>query len=226
MDKYQYMLAQCFYNMRDFDQTRLEYLILLDSYPNSELRPQVYYDIANTYFIEGSGKLDKAIEYYQRVIDEYPDSDLIGECNFYIAASLEEKGELYEALNIYEELLGVYQNPRVVELRIEAVKDMLEKMGAPAPEETYGGPGVTKEKDEDKEADEGTSEEEVGDEKGTVSEESSDEGTGSPKGKKEEVDREGTATGDEAEINGEPESEDEDGGADTGEEKDLLLEID
>ena len=98
MDQYQYMLAQCFYNMRDFDQTRLEYLILLDSYPNSDLRPQVYYDIANTYFIEGSGKLDKAIEYYQKVIDEYPESDLINECNFYIAASLEEKGELYEAL--------------------------------------------------------------------------------------------------------------------------------
>ncbi len=198
MDQYQYMLAQCFYSMRDFDQTRLEYLILLDSYPDTELRPQVYYDIANTYFIEGSGKLDKAIEYYQKVIDEYPESDLLNECNFYIAASLEEKGELYEALIIYEELLGVYQNPRVIELRIEGVKDMLEKMGSPAPNEAYGGLGVKKDKDSDKEEGEST---------GDV------EGEGDN----------GTPTGDEVEIEREPESEE--GGASTGEERNLLLDV-
>ena len=90
MDQYRYMLAQCFYSMRDFDQTRLEYLILLDSYPDTELRPQAYYYIANTYFIEGSGKLDKAIEYYRKVLDEYPENRMVNECNFYIAASLEE----------------------------------------------------------------------------------------------------------------------------------------
>jgi len=139
MDQYQYMLAQCYYQLRDFDQVRLEYLILIDSYPNSKLVPEVYYNIANTYFIEGGGKLEKAIEYYQRVIDEYPQSEFVHDSRFYIAAATEEAGDLEEAKRLYEELLPTYPNPRVVELRIEGIEEIQEKMAAPAPEKAYRG---------------------------------------------------------------------------------------
>ncbi len=141
IDEFQYKLAQCFYYMRDFDQARLEYLILLDSYPRTDLRPQVYYDIASAYFVEGGGKLDKAIEYYSKLIDEYPDSKLVMEARFYSAAALEEKGELDEALKAYEELLPIYPNPRMVALRIEGVKNIIEKKASPAPAEDFMGVG-------------------------------------------------------------------------------------
>lgn len=155
MDQYQYMLAQCYYQLRDFDQVRLEYLILIDSYPNSELIPEVYYNIANTYFIEGGGKLEKAIEYYQRVIDEYPKSEFVHDSRFYIAAATEEEGDLEEAKRLYEELLLTYPNPRVVELRIEGIEEIQDKMAAPAPEKAYRGFTELPEKRDDDEGDEG-----------------------------------------------------------------------
>ena len=175
MDQYHYMLARCYYDMRDFDQTRLEYLILLDSYPKTELRPQIYYDIANTYFVEGTGKLDKAIEYYQKVIDEFPDSPLVTEAAFYIAASLEEKGNLKEALTIYYDLLDTYSNPKVVKRRIEGIEETLEKMVAPASEEAYEGLITPKEEKGEKGEDMGDEEESEGEkgpeEEGVESEE-------------------------------------------------------
>ena len=154
IDKYQYKLARCFYFKRDFDQTRLEYLILLDSYPNTELKPDIYYNIANTYFVEGSGKIDKAVEYYQRLIDEYPDSPLVLEARFCIAASYEEKGDLKEALKGYEELIGVYENENVLQMRIKGVKELMKKIDAPATEEAFKGFSVIKKKGEEKDDDE------------------------------------------------------------------------
>jgi len=156
IDKYQYKLAQCFAYKRDFDQARLEYLILLDSYPNTKLKPEIYYNIANTYFIEGSGKIDKAVEYYQRLLDEYPKSPLVLEAKFYIAASFEERGDLNEALKRYEELMGVYENENVLKMRIKGVKELMKKIDAPASEDAYRGfSSVKRKKGEDDEDENG-----------------------------------------------------------------------
>jgi tetratricopeptide (TPR) repeat protein len=143
IDQYQYKLARCYYFMRDFDQARLEYLILLDSYRRTKLKPDIYYDIANTYFVEGGGKVDKALEYYGKLIDEYPNSPLVPEAKFYSAAALEEKGELDEALKAYEELLPIYPNPSMVALRIEGIKSIIQKKAAPAPSDNSMGLGST-----------------------------------------------------------------------------------
>ncbi len=132
IDQYQYKLARCYYYMRDFDQARLEYLILLDSYRHTKLKPEIYFDIANTYFVEGGSKVDKALEYYTKLVDEYPKSPLVMEARFYSAAALEEKGELADAMKAYEELLPVYPNPKMVALRIEGIKNIIEKKASPA----------------------------------------------------------------------------------------------
>jgi tetratricopeptide (TPR) repeat protein len=145
IDQYQYKLARCYYFMRDFDQARLEYLILLDTYHRTKLKPDVYFDIANTYYVEGGGKVDKAIEYYRKLIDDYPSSPLVMEAMFYNAAALEEKGDLDEALKAYEELLPVYPNPSMVALRIEGIKGIIQKKAAPAPMDDSMGLGSTEE---------------------------------------------------------------------------------
>lgn len=143
IDQYQYKLARCYYYMRDFDQARLEYLILLDSYRRTRLKPEIYFDIANTYFVEGGGKVDKALEYYGKLIDEYPESPLVTEARFYSAAALEEKGDLDEALKAYEELLPIYPNPSMVTLRIEGIKNIIQKKVSPAPLDNSMGLGST-----------------------------------------------------------------------------------
>jgi TolA-binding protein len=143
IDEYQYKLARCYYYMRDFDQARLEYLILLDSYRHTKLKPEIYFDVANTYFVEGGSKLDKALEYYRKLIDEYPSSSLVMEARFYSAAALEEQGDLDEALKAYEALLPIYPNPNMVALRIEGIKNIIQKKAAPAPMEDFMGIGST-----------------------------------------------------------------------------------
>lgn len=139
IDQYQYKLAQCYYSMRDFDQARLEYLILLDSFRHTKLKPDIYFDIANSYFVEGGSKVDKALEYYNKLIDEYPESSLVMEARFYCAAALEEKGDLDGALKAYEELMPVYPNPSMVALRIEGIKNIIQKKASPAPMEDLTG---------------------------------------------------------------------------------------
>jgi tetratricopeptide (TPR) repeat protein len=145
IDQYQYKLARCYYYMRDFDQARLEYLILLDSYRRTKLKPDIYFDIANTYFVEGGGKVDKALEYYGKLIEEYPKSPLIMEAKFYSAAALEEKGDLDGALKAYQELLPVYPNRSMVVLRIDGIRNIIEKKAAPAPMDNSMGLGSTEE---------------------------------------------------------------------------------
>jgi TolA-binding protein len=145
MDQYQYKLARCYYFMRDFDQARLEYLILLDTYHRTKLKPEIYFDIANTYYVEGGGKVDKAVEYYTKLVDEYPDSPLVMEARFYTASALEEKGDLDEALKAYEQLLPVYPNPSMVALRIEGIRNIIQKKAAPAPLDNSMGLGATEE---------------------------------------------------------------------------------
>jgi len=65
------------------------------------------------------------------------------EALYYIAAALDEQGDLDEALMAYEELLPIYPNPCMVALRIDGIKGIIQKKAAPAPSENNMGLGST-----------------------------------------------------------------------------------
>ncbi|MBI3755069.1 MAG: tetratricopeptide repeat protein [Deltaproteobacteria bacterium] len=136
-DNFQYQIAMAYLKLTDIKQARIElqeaYLKLTDikqarielqevikSSLNSPLGPQVYYQIANTYYLEGDYKA--AIKSYERVISSYPKNPYADEARLGKAVCIEETGNLAEAVELYKELEKSYPNPDVIKIRLDAIE--------------------------------------------------------------------------------------------------------
>ncbi len=124
-DLYQYSIAMEYVKLNDLVQARIELQDLIDAYPSSGLLPEAYYQVANTFYLEG--RLKEAVKSFDKVIDRFGDLPVALEAALGKAASLEELGELTEALGILEDLKDHYPNPKVVETRIEWIKKRLKE---------------------------------------------------------------------------------------------------
>ena len=105
--------------MNDLRQARVELKELLSSSMPGRI-PQIKFDIANTYYIEGD--LKEAVSWYDAVISAAPDGRLNMEARFGKAKALEEAGRLNEALTIYRALSGKYPNQEALRTRMEWIE--------------------------------------------------------------------------------------------------------
>ena len=71
-DNFQYKIAMTYLKLTDIKQTRIEIQEIVKNSPNSPHAQEIYYQIANTYHLEGDYK--EAINAYERVISLYPDN--------------------------------------------------------------------------------------------------------------------------------------------------------
>ncbi|MBI5827690.1 MAG: tetratricopeptide repeat protein [Deltaproteobacteria bacterium] len=117
--RYVYAIAMEYVKMNDLRQARLELKGLLDSSGPGPI-PQIKFDIANTYYIEGD--LKEALSWYDAVISEAPEGRLKIEARFGKARALEEAGRLNEALAIYRALSGDYPNQEALRTRMEWIE--------------------------------------------------------------------------------------------------------
>lgn len=124
-DHLQYELADCYFRMNHFDQARIEFDSLLNSYPQSELVAEVQYRIAVTYTLEG--KLPEAAGAYRLVLERWPDSPYALEAGFGLATVLEEQEKLLEALKILEGLAGNYPKQDILEKKTAQVRERIDK---------------------------------------------------------------------------------------------------
>ncbi|MEK7841840.1 MAG: tetratricopeptide repeat protein, partial [Deltaproteobacteria bacterium] len=76
-DNFQYKIAMTYLKLTDIKQTRAELKEIVKNSPNSTLVPEIYYQIANTYYLEGDYK--EAINGYEMVISLYPASSYADE---------------------------------------------------------------------------------------------------------------------------------------------------
>jgi len=124
-ESFQLEIAKAYFNLRDFEQQRVELALLLERYPDTELRAEVYFQTASSYFVQGMP--DEALDEYRRIISEFPDTPIALEATFQTAVCLEEKERLKEAIGILEDIEGVYPNPGVIRMRIERIGKRLKK---------------------------------------------------------------------------------------------------
>ena len=122
-EQFQFEIAKAYFNLKNFDQQRVELNLLLNSYPDTKLKPEVLFQIANSYFVEGL--MDEALKTYQKVIKEFRDTPTAMEATFQMAACLEEKEDLQGALEVLNELVGIYPNYKVIKMRMERIKKRL-----------------------------------------------------------------------------------------------------
>ncbi len=122
-DRYQFAIARCYYGKGTFQQAIIEYNTFLERYPGSKLVPEAEYQIGNSYFV--MNRCDEAVKQYDRVLEEYPDTNRRSDILLSIGVCLEEKEEYGRALQIYREIKDKYRNPRLIQIKIDAV---LERM--------------------------------------------------------------------------------------------------
>ncbi len=120
---FQYRIALEYVMMNEFRQARVELVELLDVITNPNLAPLIRYEIANTYYIEGS--MDEAIKRYDEIIERYPGHSVAIDARLGKAKALDEAGRLDEALGVLTGLLGEYPNKEAIETRIRWIKKRL-----------------------------------------------------------------------------------------------------
>jgi len=121
MAEYQYLIALEYISINDFMQARIEFNEILAREVDKSLLPEIYYNIATTYYLEGS--LDDAIETFDKVITDYPRTKLTIEARLSKGIALGEAGYLDEAINELMLLAPVYHNPEALAKRIELLEE-------------------------------------------------------------------------------------------------------
>jgi TolA-binding protein len=123
-DEIVYNIARCYFDLNNFEQSRIEYRSLLERFPNTSFAVEAYFRIATTLYLQGEH--EEAIKAYEEVVKRFPKEKRSAEARFEIASLLEEMGELEKALDIYRKLLRSYHNEEMVRARIDQVKERLE----------------------------------------------------------------------------------------------------
>lgn len=121
--KYQYLIAMEYLMMNDFRQARIELVELSNIISNPNLIPDIRFQIANIYYIEGN--FTEAMKRYDEVVLKYPGHGAAVEALFGKAKALDESGRYKEALAIYSELLNDYPNRKAVETRIGWIENRM-----------------------------------------------------------------------------------------------------
>ena len=122
-ESFQLEIAKAYFNLKNFEQQRVELNLLLSRFPETDLEGEIYYQIANSFYVEGSP--DEAIKFYRKIIKDFPDTLLSLESTFRLAACLEEKEDLKGAIALLQDIEGVYPNRDVVKMRIEKIRKRL-----------------------------------------------------------------------------------------------------
>jgi TolA-binding protein len=126
-DLYQYRIASCYYELLNFEQSKLEFYKLINNYPASEYVDDSYYQIAN--ILQTQGALKDAKNSYLLYLARYPEGGFAVDAKFNLAATLEEMEDLEEALKMYQEVFEEYPNKEAVSWRIEKVSERIRKRG-------------------------------------------------------------------------------------------------
>jgi TolA-binding protein len=125
LDSVQYEVADIYFRLNNFEQARIEFESLLKNYPESSLVPEVQYRIGVAYSLEEAPAEAEAA--FRAVIKEWPDSSYAVEARYGLAAVLEDQEHLRLALQVLEDLQGVYPNEEALAQRTEQVRERIRK---------------------------------------------------------------------------------------------------
>lgn len=124
-DLIQYELADCYFRLHNYEQSRIELETLLANHPRSPLLPEACYRLATAYVLEEN--FVRAEETYQAIIKDYPENPLSVEARFEIGSLYARQEKLVKALEIFRDLEGVYPREKVLKTTIQRLKERIAK---------------------------------------------------------------------------------------------------
>lgn len=113
-------IARLNLKMGKMDQARMEVRDLLTEHAQSALRSQAGYLAGYSYYLEK--RYDLALYMFRQTAKDFPGSPVALRARFFVADTLEEQGQMREALKAYTELRDHYPNPDIVEKRIKTLQ--------------------------------------------------------------------------------------------------------
>lgn len=126
MQEARYKIGDLYFGAGDLEQARNEWDVLIKKYPDGVFTDKALYGIASTYFIHG--QCGSALKVLDKLIQDHPKSSLTTDAQFRAASCLEEEGRIQEALNRFREVVESYPNRRVVEMKIKALSEQLNRL--------------------------------------------------------------------------------------------------
>jgi len=129
----QFRIAKSHFFLMDFQKAIDLYRVVMRDYKKSRWAEQAAFEIGISYFTGGgeeTGKTDwfnHSVKAYNKFIKKYPDSKLIPQARFGIAACLEEQELLSKAYERFAELKGVYPSPNVIEIRLARIRERMKQ---------------------------------------------------------------------------------------------------
>jgi TolA-binding protein len=123
---YQHRIASIFSKKQNYDQAIVEWKILVDKYPKAAIAGEAQFRIAETLFTLNRCRDMPPV--HQAFKLKYSGSEYNNEIDFLRASCMEEEGELKEALNLFQTLVGRYNYPPLLEMKIDSLKHRIKKV--------------------------------------------------------------------------------------------------
>jgi TolA-binding protein len=124
-DFYQFKVGAINLKMGRLDQARFEFRTLLEKRPNSTHLPQAYYLIGYSYFLEDRFPL--ALVAFKQTIKDFPGTPIADQAQFFVADTLEEKGDFKAALAMFRSLRNKTYSQKILDRRIKALRARMRK---------------------------------------------------------------------------------------------------
>ena len=106
--------------MGEPEQARLEWAELMSSFPGTPLGATVALEVARSHDLDGDQR--KAVESYRSLVKTYPGHSVIPEARYGEGESLEQLGQLEEALELFKLLLHSHSNPGAVRVKVASIE--------------------------------------------------------------------------------------------------------
>lgn len=123
-----YMIAVEYFNMNDLQQSRVEFHELLKTAKKPELVSNIFFQLGSIDYIEGRHK--EAIEWFDRLVEKFPDKVFTNEARFAKARVLRDTGKYAEAVAMLRAIEKEYPDKQAV----KSLKDWIENRLAEGPE--------------------------------------------------------------------------------------------
>lgn len=120
--RYTVLLAGVYVSDRNYRQARVEIKPLVDGKDvPADVREQALFIASESFFLEGNTQ--RAAEYYQWFLKDFPKSQLAPEVKLHLATCLEEMGYLGQARDLTNSAQGQYPNKKVVNARLKSIDE-------------------------------------------------------------------------------------------------------
>jgi TolA-binding protein len=120
VDRYQYQAAKDYFELADYEQSRIEAKALLDHYQNSSLGAEAQYLIGSSYAFEG--KRTESVNAYLALVARWPQSSLVPRARLEIGKLYAEAGDYDKAQEIMLLALKDHPDPKAVQSELARLR--------------------------------------------------------------------------------------------------------